>query len=247
MSVTVKWKGKIGYGDIISPICYAHNQAEIYDVDVNLDFYFSHKPGTKFKNSDPETINDRVDYIVANTEGRASVRQFYNKYLDFNHTNYDDSNLSLHNLRFSKNPWTGQHKHITIVASGSNKKKFSEYAPGKLWKDPLEWLWPLYIEELRQHYSIEVIDYTTPVSVAADTIRTSQLVVGYHGSAMWLARWMKAPMMVLSGKREFTEKIFPWCIHSFNESYFSVDFIKHRSLKKMKQVEKDLHDYLHRV
>jgi carbamoyltransferase len=39
----IEWKGKIGYGDIVSPLCYAHNQSEIIGKLVNLQFYWPHE------------------------------------------------------------------------------------------------------------------------------------------------------------------------------------------------------------
>ena len=76
------WKGKIGYGDIISPICYAHNQAEINKQNVELNFYFEHEEGTKFKEDDSETINDRIDFITENMlvehDFKVTVNQTYN-------------------------------------------------------------------------------------------------------------------------------------------------------------------------
>ena len=40
LKVEIDWKGKIGYGDIVSPICYAHNVAQKNTCDVDLNFYF---------------------------------------------------------------------------------------------------------------------------------------------------------------------------------------------------------------
>lgn len=247
MSVTVNWKGKIGYGDIISPICYAHNEAEKRKESVNLDFYFEHEPGTKFKDEDPETINDRVNYIVSNTEGNATVNQHYNTKLDYNHTNYDDSNLSLHNMRFAKETWTGEQDYIAVITSNTNKKQFSEYAPGKEWKDPLSGNWDKYLDKLSKHHNVVTIGYTTPIKNAASVIKTAKLVIGYHGSLMWLARWLAAPMVIISDNQSFSQKVFPWCIHSFNELYFDVSAIQYLSLKKLEETKRELNEYLHRV
>ena len=45
--VKIDWKGKIGYGDIISPICYAHSMAQKNCCDVELIFHWPHKKGKK--------------------------------------------------------------------------------------------------------------------------------------------------------------------------------------------------------
>ena len=43
----IEWKGRIGYGDIISPICYAHVMAQKNHCDVELLFHWSEKKGQK--------------------------------------------------------------------------------------------------------------------------------------------------------------------------------------------------------
>jgi len=247
MSVTINWKGKIGYGDIVSPICYAHNEAERRGEEVTLNFYFEHAPGTKFKEEDSETINDRIDYIVKNTPGSAIVNQFYNHKLGYDHTNYDDSNRSYHNLRFAKETWTGEDGHIAIVPSYGNKKQFDEYAPGKRWKDPLSGQWEEYINDLGNRHRVSVIDYATPVSQAADIIKKSKIVIGYHGSLMWLARWLQAPMIVISDKKSFTEKGFPWSVHSYSSVHYVINNLQEYSLYRLNEVKRTLDEYLHRV
>ena len=129
--LTIDWKGKIGYGDIVSPICYAHNMAEKNSIDVDLNFYFDHSPGTKFKPTDQETINDRVDYISKTIHParhfQVNVNQFYNKRMKADHTNYDPQSI-YHNLRFSKeNSWNGSGDYIALVTTMRNKKQFKDY------------------------------------------------------------------------------------------------------------------------
>ena len=104
MTRTIHWKGKIGYGDIISPICYAHNEADKRKEPVDLVFHFDHDSGTKFKDQDAETINERVDFIRDHTTPSkypVRVDQYCNSRMESNHTNYSDNNLSYHNLRYS--------------------------------------------------------------------------------------------------------------------------------------------------
>lgn len=248
MTRVIDWKGKIGYGDIISPICYAHNQAKILEEDVVLNFFFEHSRGTKFKKSDVETINERVDYIHRNTYSsnyNITVNQIYDTKIDYNHSNYSDKPLSYHNLNFSNNTWTGGGDHIAIVSSINNKKQFSQYAKGKMWKDPFAEKWKSFIEELSKKHNIELVHYETPVDRANDIISTAKIVIGYHGSAMWLARWLAAPMIIYSDK-DITKQVFPWCIH--NPS--SIDLKKHQDMslylldfhkRELKNYVKNLH------
>lgn len=250
MTRVIDWKGKIGYGDIISPICYAHNQADILKEDVVLNFFFEHEKGTKFKKTDAETINARIDYISKNimpSEYNVTVNQIYNKKLNYNHTNYSDKPLSYHNLRFAKNTWNGNKNHIAIVSSINNKKQFSEYATRKQWKDPLAGIWETYIKDLSSKYSIKLIHYETPIEDAAEIISSSKIVIGYHGSLMWLARWLSAPMIVYS-KSDISKLVFPWCIH--NPTDIDIDNQQEMSLYHLEYHKRELRKYvesLHRI
>ena len=58
--ITIEWKGKIGYGDIVSPLCYAHNIAQKNCQDVTLYVHWMHKRGEKFKEEDTQTIDERL-------------------------------------------------------------------------------------------------------------------------------------------------------------------------------------------
>jgi hypothetical protein len=240
----IDWKGKIGYGDIISPICYAHNQADRLKKSITLNFYFEHSIGTKFKQSDAETINQRVEYITKNISPSiygVEVNQIYDTKIDYNHTNYTDYPLSYHNLRFSKNEWNGKSNHVAVVSSVKNKKQFSQYARGKVWKDPLAENWEKYIDNLSKKYSVELVDYETPIKDADEIISSSRIVIGYHGSAMWLARWLGAPMIVYSS-RELSKKVFPWCVH--NPTDIDIDKYSSQSINLLNNHKNELERYV---
>ena len=66
--IVINWKGKIGYGDIVSPICYAHNMAEKNSCDVVLRFHWKQKEKKLYKQQDNEYIQDWVDYIANHTK-----------------------------------------------------------------------------------------------------------------------------------------------------------------------------------
>ena len=57
----INWKGKIGYGDIISPISYALNLAEKNSTDVILRFHWPYDSPKKYKPEDKETIQEWID------------------------------------------------------------------------------------------------------------------------------------------------------------------------------------------
>lgn len=242
----VKWKGKIGYGDIISPICYVHNEAIRRKEDVQLKFYWDHSKGTKFKPQDPETINERADFIFQHTEpvDGVSMEHIYNHPMSYNHTNYFDADIGLHNLRFSnKYFWNGSNNHIAVVSTLNNKKQFSEYSKAKIWKDPLAGRWEEYITELKKKYKVEHVGYETPVTEASEIIQSCSLLVSYHGNAVWLGKWIGAPMMVFS-ESNLTARCFPWSIHRREECIFDLDEIQKESLEKFYRTKERLREYL---
>lgn len=248
MSGIIKWRGKIGYGDIISPICFAHNQAIRTQENITLKFYFEHTLGQKFKDSDAETINDRVAFITNNTvsSGKVEVEQVYNYTLKVNHTNYFDHPISYHNLGFSEAyAWKGNSDHIAVIPSTKNKKQFSDYATGKMWKDTMSGNWDNYINALSLEHSVEQIHYETPIKEASEILASAKFVIGYHGSAAWLARWIGAPMLLISDKK-FTEEVFPWCIHSNTPMKFT-DEMCSISLNKKAEVLINLERYLNDI
>ena len=245
MPLSIDWKGKIGYGDIVSPICYAMNEAERRDDSVFLNFHFSHEDGTKFKDRDAETINDRVDFIWDHTKKpRQKVRmmQMMQSRIAHDHTNYNPTNETLpyHNLRFSNTyAWTGTEDHVAVVPSTLNKKQFRDYAPKKAWKDPLVGEWDEYISGISN--KVEQVHYETPIEEACEILSTAKLVIGYHGSAMWLARWIGAPMVIYS-HRDISQKVFPWCVP--NPDPLRVLFALDGSMHKKNKVLRDLEAYL---
>lgn len=241
----VEWKGKIGYGDIVSPICYVHNETIRRKQPVKLKFFWQHSPGTKFKSEDPETINERADFIFANTEHvmGASMEHIYNQDLSYNHTNYDDRDLGLHNLRFSDTyAWHGKSDHIVVVSSMSNKKQFIDYAKHKTWKDPLAGKWEDYIAELKKNYKVEVVGYETPVKELSEIIQSSRLMVSYHGSAMWMGKWIGVPMVVYSDDN-LTKRCMPWCVHK-NKPITDLESAIETSNKSLIETKIKLKEYL---
>ena len=58
--LVINWKGKIGYGDIISPISYALNLAEKNSTDVILKFHWPYDSPRKYKPEDRETLRSYI-------------------------------------------------------------------------------------------------------------------------------------------------------------------------------------------
>lgn len=239
--LVIDWKGKIGYGDIISPICYAYNEAEKNATDVVLNFHWEDEEPKKFKEQDSETIIDWCNYIVNNTIKPVffdvKVNHIFGSKLGYNHTNYDDIKMALHNLRFSN---FGMHDHdnahskyreLCFVTTSKHAQSMEEYDKKKVWKDPLGatpggHAWPRVADICaKRGWKIHHIHYETPINTCVKKILASRAVIGYHGAHMWLAKWLGKPMIVFS-KRQLTNKAFPWALRHEYWTDFSPDTIE---------------------
>lgn len=249
----IEWKGKIGYGDIVSPICYAYNEAEKRNCDVELNFLFQKKKEDKFKEQDAETIGERIEFIKNNTNKRrivhdVSVESYYDVICPeyFNHTNYFDNNLSLHNLRISdKYEWKGTGDYIVLITSRKNKNKFSG---NNSWKDPYKGHELDHYRKLLLLYpdmDVHYIDYETPIEEAANLIMNCRAAITYHGSAAWLCKWIGCPMIVISSKPSWSSRIFPWAIcETKNDFLVDLHNVINRSNLLRNKTMKRLEEYL---
>lgn len=234
--LVINWKGKIGYGDIISPICYAFNCAEKNAVDVVLNFHWPQEEKTLYKPEDTEYIQDWCTYIADNTKGvnffDVKINHIYGSDLSFNHDNYVDGKdkfMPIHNLRQSVFGWSdrpksidNEHTKLCMVTSLGHKQQLHEYAAHKEWKDPLGrtpggHAWDKVSNAFNKRgFKTKHIHYSTPIEQATKYMLQSSGVIGYHGAHMWLAKWLGMPMIIFSkgGKlhNNITQKAFPWAV-----------------------------------
>jgi len=260
--LVIDWKGKIGYGDIISPICYAFNMAEKNATDVVLNFHWETEGPVKYKEQDSETIIDWCNYIVNHTMKPifwdVKVNHIWNSKLPYNHSNYDDLKMSLHNLRFSN---FGMHDHqndhsrfkeLVFVTTTKHNQSIEEYDKRKTWKDPLGGTpgghaWPRVADLCaKRGWKIHHIHYETPINQCVKKIMGARAVIGYHGAHMWLARWLGKPMIIFS-KGNITPKAFPWAVRYEYWTDFVPDTIEEQiqlSVQKREETINELQYYL---
>lgn len=267
--IVIDWKGKIGYGDIISPICYAHNLAEKNATDVVLNFHWKQKnrEETRFKEQDPETIIDWAEYIANNTLKPVfwdvKVNHIFDSQLPFNHTNYDDKKghklaFSLHNMRYSRfgvhdyDNASDNYKELVFVTTTKHAQSIIEYDPKKAWKDPLGntpggHAWPRVADICaKRGWRIMHVHYETPIQEVVKKMMKARCVIGYHGAHMWLARWLGKPM-ILFAKGNLPQRAFPWAIKHEYWTDFVPDNIEEtiqQSVKKREEIENELRYYL---
>ena len=230
--LVINWKGKIGYGDIVSPICYAFNIAEKNSVDVVLNFHWEAPGPTKYKPEDVQTIQEWVDFIANYTEPvkffDVKINHIYNSNLQYNHDNYDADDISKHNMRFSifgLNDMDNAHEtlqKLSLVTTIKHKQQIKDYDKNKSWKDPggespNGYAWPKVSTMLNKRgWDTKHIHYEMATEDCVKKMLLTRCVFGYHGAHMWLAKWLGMPMIIFSkgGKRRqnITERAFPWAV-----------------------------------
>ena len=215
----IDWKGKIGYGDVVSPICYAHAMAQKNCCDVELIFHWPHKKGTKYKDSDPETLDYRARQLAQIAKPinyhQVKINHKYNSKLTYNHTNYDDSE-PFHNFWYAKKKNLDYSKKYVVMNTTQNHQQTLEEYGGKskTWKDPVGLVkWNQLAKKIEEDWGMEVkyADYGTPIHELIDMYSKCVLAIGYHGSTMWVARYLGCPMLIYS-KKKITSKSFQWAI-----------------------------------
>lgn len=198
--IYVDWKGKVGYGDIISPICYAHNISYKLQEKVTLVFHWPHDKFKKQHHLDPETLWQRADYInnvCLKDQTNVAVEHNFRSPLEVEHTNYEWRILKtdvLHNYWIPINinkPITD-----TVVVNTTTNNTQSLKAYGKPWKDPLVNDWDTVVQTLSRKYKVVTVNYRTPIHELIELLLTARGFFGYHGTAAWIAKFMHTPSVV---------------------------------------------------
>ena len=256
MILRIDWKGKIGYGDVVSPICYAHAMAQKNCCDVELKFHWPHKKGEKYKIEDPESLDYRTRYLASIVNPinyhQVKINHKFESKLDYNHSNYDDSD-SFHNFWYSRvQNLENSKSFIALNTTATHKQQLEEYGgKSKTWKDPagLE-KWQILEEQITSKWGLDVkrVGYETPIADVIDIYRKCLLAIGYHGSTMWVARYLRCPMIIYSMRKQ-TAKSFQWATVSnklevkelINKNPYE---LRERSLKRLGELNVQFEQYL---
>lgn len=213
--IDIQWKGKIGYGDIISPICYAHNVSFKLQTQVNLTFRWEHGPEDKTYPIDREMLWKRADVLnrcCDKAHTNVQVFHSFNNPLDINHTNYDWDVVakdSFHNY-WRPQPLI-QHKPsesniIVVNSTATNVKSLKNY--GKEWKDPLVGQWETIIDVLSHKYEVRVVDYRTPIKKLINLLQIAKGFIGYHGACAVPAKFIHTPSIIFADGGSLTRNAF---------------------------------------
>jgi len=220
--IDIQWKGKVGYGDIVSPICYAHNLSFKLKTPVRLTFRWDYGPMEKSHFSDPETLWGRANYINLQCQKAGTdvtvIHRFDNP-LEINHTNYDWDVVAkdkYHNYWIPARVNKQLTNTVLVNSTAGNIMSLQKY--GKPWKDPLAWQWHKVIEKLQDKYEVRVVDYRTPVEKLIRLLQTSRGFVGYHGTAAWVAKFTHTPSILFADGGSLTRNAFSYAHIETNDN-----------------------------
>ena len=219
--LTCNWRGKVGYGDIVSPICYAHNVANKLDTHVKLVFHWNHSSSHKICVDDPETLMERASFIFDHCiKSNVSLEHRYHSALPIHHDNYDFTD-DLHNFWYSDQRHIGHSDIIVVNGTHHNMVTMAEY--GKTWKDPIgEQGWAEFVSTLSKTHHVVDVSYRTPIKELVAVLQRAKVFVGYHGTAAWVAKFVQTPMVVFSNKVGLTQMSFS---HAAVKTAMEPDFI----------------------
>ena len=234
--IVINWKGKVGYGDIVSPICYAHNVSYKNKTPVRLIFHWASDPWTSQYDRDPETLWQRasiIDRFCYKTKTDVEVSHKFESVLPYNHSNYDWNVVGKYKYH---NYWRPDKRNepsgnlIVVNSTEGNVVSLKQY--GKEWKDPAARRWPDIIKRLEQNYDVVVVDYRTSIFRLFDLLQKAKGFVGYHGTAAWVARFMHTPSVLFADGGSLTRNAFFYAdIHKTADNYKEViDNIEDRFL-----------------
>lgn len=215
--IVIKWKGKIGYGDIVSPICYAHNISYQLQQPVQLRFRWEWGPFHKIDSSDPETLTRRADYIfdTCKKDGtQVELIHDFNTPLDINHTSYDWDIVGkdpLHNFWEPEDHYLNINRTSTIVFNTTRSNIITLEKYGKSWKDPVADKWDKVYKDISRYFPVVDTGYRTPITTLFNQLKNASLFVGYHGTTAWVARFLQVPSVIIS-RSSITSTAFPHAV-----------------------------------
>lgn len=216
MVLSIDWKGKIGYGDIVSPICYAHNISNKLQTKVKLNFLWDRGINDRIERTDPETLWQRANLIhmmCVKDNTQVDVFHHFNKTMEENHTNYDWDIVGsdpFHNYWMPRNKW--KRTRNTIVVNSTTKNKLSLMDYGKAWKDPVNKSWQQVVNQLSEHFNIVEVNYSTEIDTLVRELSDAVGFIGYHGTAAWVAKFLHTPSLIFSQNKSLTWGSFPYAV-----------------------------------
>lgn len=205
--LSISWKGGIGYGDMISPISYAHNAARKFNTDVELTYFWPSDPYKRYHPDDPETQIQRFDAL-------SKLIQTEDYKVIFKHT--VDNNI---NWRWINNfEWNNPFHSVcpsTVKPKMHNKvvwwrSKFNA-EPVHNVKDSLQDQQWENIAKYLSNYGHEVVELTYRMTIdeVLHHINTCSFGFGYDGMVHQLFKVIMKPLVVIAGRVDLNHDLIP--------------------------------------
>ena len=199
--MNIEWRAKIGYGDFMSPICYANMQSFRKRKHTTLWFHYKNDKNWKVNKQTPWTVFNlaiAIDHLAIQT----SVETFhtFNDGFEVDYINFNPSH-NAHNFWLSEYHTLRERNIIIINTTLPNEIQIQDYGKEKMWKDPLNIKWPQFLKLIREKYPNETIvevSYRDPLKRVHDLYSRCKLAIGYHGSTMHMAKFLFCPMFIFS-------------------------------------------------
>lgn len=210
--MNIEWKAKIGYGDFISPICYANMQSFRKRQHTTLWFHYKNHKNWKVNEQTPWTVF-KLATVIHDLAIQTSLESFhtFEDGFEVDHINYDPSH-NAHNFWLSEFHTLHERDVIVINTTLPNEIHMKDYGKEKTWKDPLDTKWLEFVKLIRAKYPNETIvevSYRDSLRRVHDLYSRCKLAIGYHGSTMWMAKFLFCPMFIFSSNN-LTTSSFPW-------------------------------------
>ena len=136
--------------------------------------------------------------------------------------------------------------------TANHQQTLEEYGgKSKMWKDPVGLVkWQGLEEAIQDKWGMEVkqVGYDTPIEQLIDIYRKCFMAIGYHGSTMWVARYLRCPMLIYSEKK-VTARSFQWALvenkleirHLIDKNPYQ---LRDNSLNRLGELDEQFEQYL---
>lgn len=224
----LKWEGTYGYGDIVGAVTNAMwRYQRTGDNELTFMWYTErpwHPPEQHYDANDPESIIERVNYIISSFKGTQE--------LSIKHEVIEGKAHRFEN-RWKSNQWwaTMWDTEIQPVDDGSivvwhpfnNVDDLRKEGSGTAYKSPMSrYTWSKVTHALEMSgRRIEYVNYRMPIHEVFDKISKAHLCVGYEGIGQLISKSFWKPLITYSNQKKLSHVTGgPWSLidNKYNEN-----------------------------
>lgn len=208
---TIVWKAGIGYGDILSPVSFAHNVSKYLGESLVLRFEWETDKDYRYDpNGEIEwKTTDYLFYIAEKNGCNVNIEHRFNVNSGLRLFNYNEELLTkdpLHNYWNAAPQYCNPHLehnpeklNIALNTASRNLESPQDYFNGtKQRKFPnVDWK-RLHDRLVEAGHNVTLIDYRISLQESLDILKKSDLFIGYHGGLAFLARFCNTPSVIIN-------------------------------------------------